>query len=175
MKAERVVAAAVGEVHPKQVGECQCDTCQSACKGKPGWFAPDEIEPLAQAMGITTQKLFDDHLQIDWYSNFKDADEEVFVLSPRIVHELGGTMFPGNPRGACHWFKDGRCQIHLLGKPSECAQATHDMSHDESMKVKDAITAEWVDKLPMIRELYGDDPEADHDFSIFDVLSMYGY
>lgn len=140
---------------------CQCDVCKGACVGKPGWFAPNDIEPLAKAMDITVQELFDKHLQVDWYQNFDDTGEEVFVLSPRLKHKKGGTMFPGNPRGECHWFIKGKCKVHALGKPGECARYIHSVDHAESQAIKAEITRAWIPFQSYIQKLYGDELEAE--------------
>jgi hypothetical protein len=143
----------------RQIGECDCDRCRSSCGYKPGWFEPDEIAPLAQVMGLAVQELFAKHLQIDWYENLEGHDETVFVLSPRLDDEEGGTMFPGDPEGACHWFKEGKCAVHALGKPSECQRAGHTLERNQTRLNHTAIARAWINHQDMIRDLYGKEPE----------------
>src|SRR5271154_3645616 len=160
-----------------QAGACSCKECQTACSNKPGWFAPSQIKPLAKKLGLTVQELFNKHLQIDWWDRYP---KHVFVLSPRQTHGAGGTMFPGNPKGECHWFKKGKCSIHELGKPRECQMLGHREEEDEEKMTYNRATGEV--KIPlrpisnheavmmtwdnpkaqkMIRDLYGAEPEAE--------------
>lgn len=147
-----------------QSGACSCDSCKAACSYKPGWFSPDQIEPLAANLGLTPQELFDQHLQVDWWVD----DPDVFVLSPRLRHETGGSMMPVDSTGECHWFVDGKCAIHDLGKPFECQQLDHSkVNHHE------AAADRWRDEehQQMIEDLYGEQPYAP-EASIFDMMSM---
>jgi hypothetical protein len=110
----------------KVLNACTCPTCAGACKHKPGWFMPEEIAPLAESLGLSEKELFDQHLQVDWWEGDEDTDyEDVFVLSPAVVGGNVGDMFDGNPRGVCRWFAQGKCAIHELGKPFECAGYHH--------------------------------------------------
>jgi len=148
-----------------QAGECSCKECKSACSNKPGWFSPAQIKPLAKKLGLTVQELFKQHLQIDWWDRYP---KNVFVLSPRQTRGTGGTMFPANPKGECHWFKNGKCSIHELGKPIECQLLGHSeaepkiSNHERAMKTWDNPKAQQ-----MIRDLYGKEPEAE-EYSMFE-------
>lgn len=143
---------------PLQVGECDCTGCRSACEYKPGWFTPDQIAPLAKALKLSVKQLFKKHLQVDWWVD----SPNVFVLSPRLKSEEGGTIFDSDPKGACHWYKDGKCMIHALGKPAECQQLGHGndgrLINPNHGKTADAWRATKHQK--MVRDLYGEEPEA---------------
>lgn len=103
--------------HTGSEGGCTCDKCVKACEHKPGLFLPDEIDPLAQNMGLTRQKLFDQHLAVNC---LETPDGDVLVLSPK-GH---GTIL--SVWGPCVFLRDNRCNIHNIGKPFECAAARCD-------------------------------------------------
>jgi hypothetical protein len=151
---------------------CQCEACCSACEHKPGWFKPEEIAPLAKAMGLTEQELFDQHLMVDWWVGDEHTDmQNVFVLSPATVNIPAGDMSPFDARGVCHWFKNGKCAVHKLGKPYECG-AYHHTDNGEVNHHRDAADAwnkpEHQDK---IRELLGREPEVP-DYTLADAVTM---
>ena len=105
--------------------ECQCDHCRSACEHQPGWFLPGEVEVLAKALGITVQELFDKHLIVDRWLEFDK--EDTLVLMPRPLDYDGGDYFHAFiTKHVCHWYVDGKCQVHTLGKPAECAALGHE-------------------------------------------------
>ena len=97
---------------PRPAFECSCARCQAACRNKPA-----QIAPLAKRLGISVADLFKTYLAVDWWNADDEIGHDVFVLSPAIVGESTGEMFPGNPMGTCVFFKDG-CTIHDKGKPA---------------------------------------------------------
>ena len=132
-----------------QVGECACTRCQSACQNRPGVFLPDQITVLARALGLTEQELFEKHLQVDWWVEHPTT----FMLAPRLEREKGGSLYPADPRGRCHWFVDGKCVIHVCGKPAECMQ----LGHKDGRNVhadRAQIVAAWRDQQELIHQLY---------------------
>jgi Fe-S-cluster containining protein len=142
---------------------CECLACRGACEHKPGWFKPDEIAPLAAALGITEKELFDKHLQVDWWEGDEDTDyEDVFVLSPAVVHGLPGTMFGSDPRGTCVWFKEGKCAIHEQGKPFECAAYHHSDDPKAGAPHHHEAAMAWnaPEHQGKIKELLGREPVA---------------
>jgi hypothetical protein len=143
-----------------KITECVCEACQGACTLKPGWFHPNQIAPLAKKLGLSEQEFFDKHLLVDWWDNWGDDLEDVFVLSPRIVGESGGRMYPGEPEGVCHWYKGGRCQIHQLGKPLECAFANHTDTHEQHKRKRMRIVRAWLPHQGKIAKLLGREPKA---------------
>lgn len=158
---------------------CDCRVCQGACEHKPGWFAPDQIAPLADRLGITVEELFKKHLSVDWWCGDSLTDyDDVFVLSPKLAGTDGGDMFPGDPRGVCHWFKDGKCQVHALGKPAECAFTHHTMYKEEHTRRRKEFVKAWQEPVnqKMIDDLLGREPESEA-FSgngIMGLLGMFG-
>ena len=147
---------------------CSCERCQGACQHKPGWFRPEQIAPLAAALGLTEQQLFDHYLQVDWW--VVDDGNEIFVLSPGVVRgDLGG-MFDRDPRGTCVWFKDGKCAIHELGKPYECASWRHDTPEGCGQVVHHETARSWADHADKVRQLLGRDPESRGSWGLMDML-----
>lgn len=155
-----------------QRGACQCARCQRACTKRPGWFAPDQIVPLAQAMGLTPQELFKQHLQVDYWVSGQQAG--YFALTPRLEGAEGGTLFPVHPFGTCHWFVEGKCQVHDLGKPHECADMHHRPDGSiEDEGTRDTFSAPWCnpEAQQLIRDLYGSEP-AVPPMSLLDIISI---
>ena len=144
--------------------ECDCKMCQRACRRKPGWFLPGEAEVLAENMGVSMQELFDEHLVVDWWSVMHDGIgevERVYVLAPKTVGQMPGREAGLNPLGRCHWYgDDGKCGVHELGKPFECAQLTHgpDGDHEHAVSHEDVGLA-WVGHQDQIEKLLGRKPE----------------
>src|SRR5690348_1894124 len=102
--------------------DCSCPKCSQECEYKPGWFHPDQVAPLAEKLNLTVQQLFERHLSVDWWAgDDMTGGRDVFVLSPRLAGQAGGDMFPSDRRGTCHWYRQGKCEIHHQGKPAECA------------------------------------------------------
>ncbi len=123
--------------------ECSCASCVSGCRVKPGWFMPEEVGPLAANLGISVRELFATRLAVD-------RAGETLALSPNVAGHAPGTELDAISLGTCVFLKDGRCEIHALGKPHECAAATHfgGANHLE-------IAAAWVPHQGRIRELMG--------------------
>lgn len=154
---------------------CECSVCRGACEHKPGWFKPEEIAPLAEAMGVTEQELFDNHLQVDWWNGDEATGyEDVFVLSPALVGEAGD-MFDRDPRGRCHWYVAGKCAIHELGKPFECAAYHHTEKDIKPRHRGVAVAWNKPEHQAKVRELLGREPEVTGSFSLFDMLGLGGW
>ena len=81
---------------------CTCNSCKAACQKKPGWFLHGEAEKVAEHLKISLQKLFNDYLAVDWYCD--DKGNDYFPLSPAVVGNETGAMFPYKPSGTCVFF-----------------------------------------------------------------------
>jgi hypothetical protein len=139
--------------------DCACPVCAQACEFKPGWFEPHQLAPLAKAMGLTIEQLFADHLAVDWWAGDDiTGGRNIFVLSPRLMEESGGGMFPANPHGCCHWYRKGKCEIHSQGKPAECAFAHHNVSHAEYLHHRIGVVRAWALCQETIYKLLGREP-----------------
>jgi Fe-S-cluster containining protein len=149
------------------MSSCTCQSCQGACKRKPGWFKPGEVEAVAAFMGLTLPELFAKHLAADWWED----SEPTFVLSPGIIR-FGephvGTEMPGNPLGQCVFYKDGRCSIHKV-KPFECRAYHHELTHEQVKTNHRAAFEAWAmpEHQKQIADLLGREPVAES-YSIFD-------
>ena len=135
--------------------ECACDQCVSACRRKPGWFKPGELEKAAALLGLTPQEFFDKHAAVDWWENWNEADTQ--LLAPSLAHAHAGGMYPENPTGRCSLLDENdRCMIHEA-KPYECAQLSHDDTVDEISTRHAAVARTWRDQQSRVRLfLYGD-------------------
>lgn len=129
---------------------CQCESCRAACQRRPGFFTADQIEPLAGKLGLSIEEMFRDHLQVDYWSGGDLEDTYMFV--PRYAGMAGGSDVPWWPTGTCHWFVDGKCQIHALGKPAECRGLGH-INGELVTADREAIVRTWVDKQDWVRKL----------------------
>lgn len=148
---------------------CSCAKCAGACEHKPGWFKPEQIAPLAEALGLSEQELFDKHLQVDWYEA-EDDEGDIFVLSPAVVDGDAGDMFDGDPRGVCRWFIEGKCAIHDLGKPFECAAYHHTDTNDAARVHHKEAALAWKGEHERIKKLLGREPETSQFFDPFATL-----
>lgn len=123
------------------MNDCQCQSCQNACRFKPGWLKQGEEIKIAEFLGLTTQELFDRFLLVDWWQA-PDLDHDYFGLSPAVKHVTPGGMFPYNPKGECVFFEEGKCKIHAV-KPHECRE----MHHTKAMTgAHEAAAKSWDDE-----------------------------
>lgn len=109
-----------------EVADCTCASCQAACKRKPGWFHPGEVEKVAEFLGITLQELFDKYLMVD---SWETRREFIDILCPAVKgQEPGGRSAVRGGEGECVFFHDGLCSIHPV-KPLECRAMRHDIGY----------------------------------------------
>lgn len=149
--------------------DCTCARCVSACKHKPGWFAPGQVELVAQHLGITLEELFKRYLGVDFWV----GEPTTFVLAPAVVEMEAGKEYPFKPTGRCVFLTDDdRCSIHPV-KPRECRETDSHQSKEANKEVKTQITLEWGEHQPQITALLGRKPELPG-ASIFDVLELLG-
>jgi len=142
--------------------ECSCTDCVSACKKKPGWFAPGEIKPAADLLGMSEEKeFFDKYLSVDYWGN---PDSWMFVLSPATLNATPGQEFPLDPTGQCVFLKeDGKCSIHEA-KPYECKSYDHRKKESEAdleqaSKQHLSVAEAWASHKDYIANLLGREPE----------------
>lgn len=149
--------------------ECTCATCQQGCTNTPGWFRPGEAEKAAKLMGLSMQKFFDTHLGVNWWVG---DGRNTYVLAPALVDHPAGEEYPGNPKGTCVFFKDGRCAIHAA-KPFDCSHGNlcdkTDAAKAEDVKARAKTVRLWKRQQAQIRRLLGRKPES-APFPFFDAL-----
>lgn len=145
--------------------ECKCHSCKGACSQKPGWFMPDQIEPLAKKMGLSVQELFDKHLGVDyWNGGDDDLPDDIFLLAPAIETMDTGSVYPSNPLGQCVFYKDSLCSIHTQGKPFECAELDHNEKELDPRHKSVALAWNKPEHQEMIVEFLGFEPVAENYF-----------
>lgn len=146
---------------------CSCPACQSACTYKPGWFLPGQVEVLSENLNLTVEELFKTRLAVDYLTS-EQGEDEVFVLSPVVVGNEAGEIFPFNPLGRCTFYQDdGSCEIHHLGKPAECASLLHDGTKLDHHEVGRA----WRGHQGQVRALLGR-PLEEPDPDVEDVVNL---
>jgi Fe-S-cluster containining protein len=141
------------------MADCSCSKCQDACRGKPGWFLPGEAEAAAALRGQTLQEFFDQALGVDWWEEYDGPD--TYILTPALVQHRPGTEYPGDPRGACVLFEEGKCTIHEA-KPFECRHYIHDHDNKTVQRRKRGVRDAWKEAShqQQIEGLLGREPES---------------
>ena len=153
--------------------ECQCNECKRACEHNPGWFMPGEVEIAAQHLGLPLQEFFEKNLGVNWWEAGDEIENNIFVLAPALVGEEPGYEYPGDPRGTCVFYKDGKCSIHAV-KPFECAQFLHGQEFEMVHERHKAVAMAWQDRQEQIKELLGHEPEASEFTSgLFGMLGLW--
>ena len=100
---------------------CKCDSCQSACRHKPGWFKPEQVKVLLDHFKVNSiRDLLEAGFAIDWWT----SNQDILVLAPNIIGNEDRIQYPGNPRGVCVFYNNGLCDIHDI-RPFECAALLH--------------------------------------------------
>lgn len=132
---------------------CDCKKCKNACSYKPGWFLPGEAEKTAESLNMTLKDFFDKYLAVDFFEGSKTT----FVLSPAVVGNPTGAMFPYRPTGVCVFFKEGKCSIHG-NSPFECAQYIHTDPQKDVQERHENVKNAWDKHQKQIEELLGEKP-----------------
>ena len=141
-----------------------CPTCRSACKRRPGWFMPGQVENVAEFLGISLTELFRTRLIVDyWYSDHQ-LSPTTFVLSPATVDgsRPGMVSALNGQRGRCTFLTDDeRCSIHPH-KPYECSSWYCGATDEEMPLAHVDVARAWRDDpegQARIAELLGHEPE----------------
>jgi len=146
--------------------DCSCPKCQSACSYCPGWFLPGQVEKVAEHLNMTLKELFDKYLGVNWW----EGEVPIFVLAPATTKMSAGSEYPGDPRGKCIFYKDGKCEIHPV-KPYECRKAIHGDTQEVVQERHRFISKKWNKEQyrKQIVELLGREPKT-KEYSFFDLL-----
>jgi Fe-S-cluster containining protein len=135
--------------------DCSCERCQNFCRQKPGWFTPEQIEPLARKLKLSIAELFQKHLTVDAVLMEEAGQKKaIYVLAPAISERKAGAISNPIEKGTCNWFKDGRCKIHDA-KPRECSLVDHTTPPQDGNLRRASILKSWVSHKKFIQELYG--------------------
>lgn len=153
---------------------CRCVDCQKRCETAPGWFKPKEIEKAANFLGLSVETFFKNFLMIDYWMADNVISNDVFALSPAVVDQETGKIFPVNNRyGQCIFYKKGKCQIHFV-KPYECKNVFHNSTNEEGQLLHHVVVKAWdrKDYQQQIIKLFGEKPEiSEEDFDDDDCVS----
>lgn len=135
--------------------DCACDKCQNFCRRKPGWFTPDQIEPLARRLNLTLAALFQGYLTIDAVLvEEKGQPKGVYVLAPAMVGQRASAISDPTAKGTCVWLKDGQCAIHDM-KPRECQMIDHATAARDGDLLRASILKAWMPRKSFVQGLYG--------------------
>lgn len=156
---------------------CSCDSCENACKHKPGWFGPGEAEKAAELMRMTLEDFFVKFLIVDWNENNETGEtKEVFVLSPGIKGKPTGEEAPSFLVGECVFYNadSGQCRVHAA-KPFECREYLHGQDDHNIKKTQDAVTKAWDSDAfqQQIKTLLGRKPKS-KPFNYFELMVWLG-
>jgi len=129
-----------------KTGTCSCEKCRQLCNGRPGLFAPTEVEPAAAEFGLTLEEFFERHLTINWWTDDPDAgdldgwDHVCPGWNPNVIMEpflpprprpysgpstVGRrcTNDEGRTKGPCSLLGPDGCRLSFDRRPEECRRA----------------------------------------------------
>ncbi len=134
--------------------ECKCDGCKNACKYRPGWFLPKQVNSLLEYFNVKTieELLKTGKVAIDWWEG---DDPNILILAPNVINNAE-IYYPADPRGCCIFYTDELCDIHKI-KPYECSMYSHkdkDKDKDDGEDRHKMIMNKWkaVDILEEFRK-----------------------
>ncbi len=107
--------------------ECKCDGCKNACKYRPGWFLPNQVNSLLGYFNVKTieELLKTGKVAIDWWEG---DDPDILILAPNIINNTE-IYYPADPRNRCVFYNNELCDIHKI-KPYECSMYSHEDKDD---------------------------------------------
>lgn len=152
----------------EMIKNCKCESCQNACRGRPGWFKPEQIKSLLKYFKVKTIKglLGKNKLAIDWWN---DSPKDVLVLAPNL-EENDDIQYPKNPQGECVFFKKGKCSIYKI-RPFECREYIHTDKQNKLELRHKAVMKTW--KESTLLDKY-QDKVCCPDMNIFDPFNIFG-
>lgn len=122
--------------------ECGCGDCVDACKHRPGWFLPGEVDKAAGFLGLSPEEFFKRYLGVDYWVDDGEV-RQTDIFAPRHVGRPGGQRYPFYPAGRCVFLDENeRCKIHLV-KPAECAHYIHTMDEKEPYEFRKEVARAW--------------------------------
>ena len=119
--------------------ECKCDGCKNACKYRPGWFLPNQVNSLLEYFNVKTIKelLKTGKIAIDWWMD----DINILILAPNIINNTE-IYYPGDPRNCCVFYNNELCDIYKI-KPYECSMYSHEDKDDDVKDRHKKIMNKW--------------------------------
>ena len=93
----------------------ECQKCAKCCILHPCALLPEDVEPIAQFLGIDVPTLFNKYLIIDWWAD----DDPIYYICPTKVGTKAGSIaswgFTFKP-GPCIFLSEEKlCKIHPGG------------------------------------------------------------
>jgi len=136
---------------------CRCFKCRGACKRRPGYFVPGQVEKVAEFLGTTIQDLFGESLAVDYLTGEGPDGTDIYVLMPIVLGQTAGVEAPFNPvQMPCVFLKgNGDCSIHPV-RPAECAAYLHGDTDSAARHVE--IGKKWLWHQGQIESLLGYKP-----------------
>jgi Fe-S-cluster containining protein len=106
---------------------CDCTACRQACLNSPGWFLPDQLQPLADHLGVPLAEVFRRYLAVG--TTLMPDGRLCHGVMP---HKLRDHKTPGSiwrleelaVPGRCIFYDRGRCTIYPV-RPFECSRMLH--------------------------------------------------
>ena len=89
-------------IDKEQFSSCTCEICRNACKGRPGWFVPEQVPEIEDFFGKKINELLGKELAIDWGTDI-EMKENILLLAPNIVGNES-IQYPPVPEGKCVFF-----------------------------------------------------------------------
>lgn len=129
--------------------ECDCDTCKNACKNRPGWFLPEQINNILDHFDVDSiEDLVDKRkVIIDYWNN---DDKDILLLAPNIKGN-NEIYYPAYPGGECIFFdKQGKCDIYN-NRPYECSEYLHGQSTD-TIEIRHELVKQKWSKTDILEE-----------------------
>lgn len=106
---------------------CDCKLCQIACKLIPGYLIPSDLDVMPKGNEL-----------LPWARTHLRASPGFMLGSSapgmeEVTVRLGTLVPARNALGACHWYVEGKCQVHDVA-PFACAYFDEHQSHAEARK-----------------------------------------
>jgi Fe-S-cluster containining protein len=132
------------------INSCSCQSCQKACLNSPGWFTPNQLEPLAEFLRLSLEEVFRKYLAVGTTS-LADRSRRHGVMP----HKFQDRKKPGGlwllaemaQPGRCVFFDRGRCRIYPV-RPFECARMIHSRTREAS-RLRQYVVKQWT--LPKLK------------------------
>ena len=117
---------------PRSLGQwpassCDCSACRQACLNSPGWFLPDQLESLADHLGVPLREVFRRYLAVGT-TLMPDGRLRHGVMPHKLRdHKRPGSVWRleelAEP-GRCIFYDRGHCTIYPV-RPFECSRMLH--------------------------------------------------
>lgn len=108
---------------------CDCPECSRHCRFMPGMLIPDDVEAIADYLGLSPSEVIVDHLDASPGAKVAKLDPDGRIVTFRIP-----TLVPRmTPTGCIFLESDGRCRIHPVA-PFGCSHCDSHMTDEEGMQ-----------------------------------------